>query len=88
LSINIIQFLEHLRGVHFKTKDDEEVYFDENGDPVAKYEIINWQPSRKQHYEFVTVGLYDASFLGINRLAVNMATIIWANNSTKVRKKW
>uniref|UniRef100_A0A671PP91 G-protein coupled receptors family 3 profile domain-containing protein n=1 Tax=Sinocyclocheilus anshuiensis TaxID=1608454 RepID=A0A671PP91_9TELE len=77
-------FLKHLRKVHFKTKDGEEVYFDENGDPVAKYDIINWQPSKKQHYEFVTVGLYDAYFLGIDRLAVNMLSILWTNNSTKV----
>lgn len=82
-----LQFLKHLRKVHFKTKDGEEVYFDENGDPVAKYDIINWQPSKKQHYEFVTVGLYDASFLGIDRLAVNMPSILWANNFTKVRKQ-
>ncbi len=73
--------------MHFKTKDGEEVYFDGNGDPVAKYDITNWQPSIKQHYEFVTVGLYDASLLGIDRLTVNIPSIVWANNSTKVRKK-
>ncbi|XP_053356918.1 extracellular calcium-sensing receptor-like [Clarias gariepinus] len=36
-------FLQHLKNVHFKSKEGEEVYFDENGDPPAKYEIINWQ---------------------------------------------
>uniref|UniRef100_A0A8C6WPS0 G-protein coupled receptors family 3 profile domain-containing protein n=1 Tax=Neogobius melanostomus TaxID=47308 RepID=A0A8C6WPS0_9GOBI len=39
----------------------EEVYFNENGDPAAKYEIINWQPTAQGTVEFVTVGLYDAS---------------------------
>lgn len=53
--------LEHLRKVHFKTKEGEEVYFDENGDPPAKYEIINSQISKDHEYEFVTVGLYDSS---------------------------
>uniref|UniRef100_A0AAX7U1U7 G-protein coupled receptors family 3 profile domain-containing protein n=1 Tax=Astatotilapia calliptera TaxID=8154 RepID=A0AAX7U1U7_ASTCA len=47
--------------IYFKTKEGDEVYFDENGDPAAKYEIINWQPRKNGIVEFVTVGLYDAS---------------------------
>uniref|UniRef100_A0A7N6BAW9 G-protein coupled receptors family 3 profile domain-containing protein n=1 Tax=Anabas testudineus TaxID=64144 RepID=A0A7N6BAW9_ANATE len=39
----------------------DEVYFNENGDPPAKYEIINWQPTKNGVVDFVTVGLYDAS---------------------------
>uniref|UniRef100_A0AAR2IX47 G-protein coupled receptors family 3 profile domain-containing protein n=1 Tax=Pygocentrus nattereri TaxID=42514 RepID=A0AAR2IX47_PYGNA len=70
-------FLEHLKRVHFKTKDGEEVYFDENGDPPAKYDIINWQKGEENQHEFVTVGLYDSSFPAQNRLAVNMASIVW-----------
>uniref|UniRef100_A0A8C6T4T5 G-protein coupled receptors family 3 profile domain-containing protein n=1 Tax=Neogobius melanostomus TaxID=47308 RepID=A0A8C6T4T5_9GOBI len=53
--------LQHLRNIRFQTKEGEEVYFNENGDPVAKYEIINWQPTAQGTVEFVTVGLYDAS---------------------------
>uniref|UniRef100_A0A674PR33 G-protein coupled receptors family 3 profile domain-containing protein n=1 Tax=Takifugu rubripes TaxID=31033 RepID=A0A674PR33_TAKRU len=45
----------------FKTKEGDEVYFNENGDPPAKYEIINWQPTENGFMDFVTVGLYDAS---------------------------
>lgn len=73
--------------MRFKTKDGEEIYFDENGEVVAKYELINWQPSTKKHDEFVTVGLYDASLPMKDHLAVNMASIVWANNITKVRIK-
>ncbi|XP_065134748.2 extracellular calcium-sensing receptor-like [Paramisgurnus dabryanus] len=77
-------FLRYLKKVRFKTKDGEEVYFDENGDPIAKYEIINWQPSKIKHDEFVPVGLYDSSFPVKDRLIVNMPAIVWANNKTKV----
>ncbi|XP_017564439.1 extracellular calcium-sensing receptor-like [Pygocentrus nattereri] len=77
-------FLEHLKRVHFKTKDGEEVYFDENGDPPAKYDIINWQKGEENQHEFVTVGLYDSSFPAQNRLAVNMASIVWAQNNNQV----
>ncbi len=74
--------------MRFKTKDGEEVYFDENGEAVAKYEVINWQPSKKRHDEFVTVGLYDASLPVKDRLVVNMDSIVWATNVTQVRIKY
>lgn len=78
------QFLKHLKKVRFKTKEGEEVYFDKNGDPPAKYEIINWQKSKVDQYEFVMVGLYDSSLPAQNRLAVNAATIVWAQNAHQV----
>ncbi|XP_036441652.1 extracellular calcium-sensing receptor-like [Colossoma macropomum] len=78
-----LTFLEHLKRVHFKTKEGEEVYFDKNGDPVAKYEIINLQ-TIEDHHEFVTVGLYDFSLPAHNQLAVNAASIVWAQNTNQV----
>ncbi|XP_017564437.1 extracellular calcium-sensing receptor-like [Pygocentrus nattereri] len=79
-----LTFLEHLKMVHFKTKDGEEVYFDKNGDPAAKYEIINWQTSKEHQHEFVTVGLYDSSFPPQYRLTVNMTSIMWAKKNNQV----
>uniref|UniRef100_A0AAX7V9S2 G-protein coupled receptors family 3 profile domain-containing protein n=1 Tax=Astatotilapia calliptera TaxID=8154 RepID=A0AAX7V9S2_ASTCA len=57
----IATILQRILKIYFKTKEGDEVYFDENGDPAAKYEIINWQPRKNGIVEFVTVGLYDAS---------------------------
>ncbi|XP_053356935.1 extracellular calcium-sensing receptor-like [Clarias gariepinus] len=85
-TFSIPLFLEHLKKVSFKTKEGENVYFDENGDPPAKYEIINWQKSKDHQYEFVTVGLYDSSISTQERLTVNMASIIWAQNTNQVPK--
>ncbi|XP_036441641.1 LOW QUALITY PROTEIN: uncharacterized protein LOC118818483 [Colossoma macropomum] len=78
-----LTFLEHLKKVRFKTKEDEEVYFDKNGDPAAKYEIINWQ-TIEDHHEFVTVGLYDSSFPAQNQLSIELASIVWAQNTSQV----
>ncbi|XP_036441647.1 extracellular calcium-sensing receptor-like [Colossoma macropomum] len=78
-----LTFLEHLKRMRFKTKDGEEVYFDKNGDPVAKYEIINWQTT-EDHHEFVIVGRYDSSFPENNQLAVKMESILWAQNTNQV----
>uniref|UniRef100_A0A3B4CGY1 G-protein coupled receptors family 3 profile domain-containing protein n=1 Tax=Pygocentrus nattereri TaxID=42514 RepID=A0A3B4CGY1_PYGNA len=38
--------------VRFKTKEGEEVYFDKNGDPVAKYEIINLMTGKYLMHSF------------------------------------
>uniref|UniRef100_A0A8C6T6J4 G-protein coupled receptors family 3 profile domain-containing protein n=1 Tax=Neogobius melanostomus TaxID=47308 RepID=A0A8C6T6J4_9GOBI len=61
----------------------EEVYFNENGDPVAKYEIINWQPTAQGTVEFVTVGLYDASLPVDKQLTLQNASLFWAQNSNQ-----
>ncbi|XP_066540956.1 extracellular calcium-sensing receptor-like [Hoplias malabaricus] len=79
-----LTFLEHLKRVRFKTKDGEEVYFDKNGEPAAKYEIINWQKNKEYQHEFVTVGFYDSSLPAHNQLRVNMASIVWEHNSNNV----
>ncbi|KAG9273394.1 extracellular calcium-sensing receptor-like [Astyanax mexicanus] len=77
-------FLQHLKSVNFKTKDGEDVFFDKNGDPPAKYDIINWQTTKEHQYEFVTVGLYDSTLPSHNRLVVNVASVLWAQNSNQV----
>ncbi|KAM9318692.1 extracellular calcium-sensing receptor-like [Pholidichthys leucotaenia] len=82
--LNSFMILEQIKKIHFKTKEGEEVYFNENGDPAAKYEIINWQPRENGLVVFVTVGLYDASFTSRKQLNLQNKTLIWAKNSTQV----
>ncbi|KAL7401107.1 hypothetical protein ABVT39_023014 [Epinephelus coioides] len=76
--------LQHIKRIHFKTKEGEEVYFNENGDPAAKYEIINWQPTDNGIADFVTVGFYDASLPADKQLNLQNKSLIWANNSQQV----
>uniref|UniRef100_A0A8C5C9P6 G-protein coupled receptors family 3 profile domain-containing protein n=1 Tax=Gadus morhua TaxID=8049 RepID=A0A8C5C9P6_GADMO len=78
------QILQNIKNIHFKTKEGEEVYFNENGDPAAKYDIINWQPKKDGSVEFVTIGLYDASLPEDKQLNLDNKTFNWANNSKKV----
>ncbi|KAM9480737.1 extracellular calcium-sensing receptor-like [Clarias gariepinus] len=81
-----LTFLEHIKKAHFKTKDGENIYFDKNGDPAGKYEIINWQTNEEHPHKFVTVGFYDFSFSGQGRLSVNMTSIVWAKNTDQLPK--
>ncbi|XP_067363791.1 extracellular calcium-sensing receptor-like [Channa argus] len=75
---------EQLRKIIFKTKEGDEVYFDENGDPPAKYEIVNWQPTENGIVDFVTVGFYDASLPADKQLSLQNKSLIWAQNSKQV----
>ncbi|XP_054598488.1 extracellular calcium-sensing receptor [Nothobranchius furzeri] len=54
------QVLTELKKVNF-TQNGYPVSFDANGDPVAFYELVNWQKSESGVIELVTVGYYDAS---------------------------
>uniref|UniRef100_A0A3Q3GJT1 Extracellular calcium-sensing receptor-like n=1 Tax=Labrus bergylta TaxID=56723 RepID=A0A3Q3GJT1_9LABR len=74
----------HVQAIQFKTKEGDEVYFNENGDPPAKYEVINWQPKENGFVDFVTVGLYDASLPAEKQLILQNTSLIWAQKSQKV----
>ncbi|XP_029028314.1 extracellular calcium-sensing receptor-like [Betta splendens] len=54
------QILTQLKKINF-FQNGYHVSFDANGDPVAMYELVNWQKSKSGSLEMVTVGYYDAS---------------------------
>ncbi|XP_018557702.1 extracellular calcium-sensing receptor-like [Lates calcarifer] len=84
VQLDHFMILQHLKKVQFKTKDGDEVYFNEDGDPAAKYEIINWQPTQNSIVDFVTVGLHDASLPADKQLNLHNKSLIWAKNSKEV----
>uniref|UniRef100_A0A3Q3M2C6 Extracellular calcium-sensing receptor-like n=1 Tax=Mastacembelus armatus TaxID=205130 RepID=A0A3Q3M2C6_9TELE len=62
----------------------DDVYFNQNGEPPAKYEIINWQPTENGIVDFVTVGLHDASLPADKQLKLENKSLVWAQNSKQV----
>ncbi len=52
--------------VNFVDEYGENVFFDENGDPPASYEMINWQ-LRDGEVQHVTVGYFSTSTDGTVR---------------------
>ncbi|XP_064159318.1 extracellular calcium-sensing receptor-like [Anguilla rostrata] len=76
------QVMKHLRKVNF-SRNGYKVSFDANGDPVATYELVNWQVMRDGHMEFVTVGHYDASAPDGQVLIMNR-NITWAGGQPQV----
>ncbi|XP_045076907.1 extracellular calcium-sensing receptor-like [Coregonus clupeaformis] len=82
LNVKPTQVLERLRRVNF-SRNGYQVSFDANGDPVATYELVNWQIGESGKMKFVTVGRYDASLPPDQRFHIEKE-ITWVKNSTQV----
>uniref|UniRef100_A0A3Q3GHG9 Extracellular calcium-sensing receptor-like n=1 Tax=Labrus bergylta TaxID=56723 RepID=A0A3Q3GHG9_9LABR len=59
------------------------VSFDVNGDPVAIYELVNWQRSQSGSIELVTVGHYNASLPVGKEFHINK-DLTWVEGGTQV----
>ncbi|XP_073342274.1 extracellular calcium-sensing receptor-like [Pagrus major] len=76
------QVLTQLKKVHF-SKNGYNVSFDANGDPVARYELVNWQKRDSGSIEMVTVGHYDSSLPEGQEFRINK-NLTWVDGSTQV----
>ncbi|XP_031429594.1 extracellular calcium-sensing receptor [Clupea harengus] len=54
------QLQHYLQDVSF-TISGEEVNFDEKGDSIPSYDLINWQRGHEGNIEFINVGLFDGA---------------------------
>ncbi|KAM8768481.1 extracellular calcium-sensing receptor-like [Acanthopagrus schlegelii] len=76
------QVLNQLKKVNFY-KNGYDVSFDANGDPVARYELVNWQKSESGNIEMVTVGHYDASLLAGQEFRI-IRNLTWVDGLKQV----
>ncbi|KAL7870357.1 hypothetical protein SRHO_G00078540 [Serrasalmus rhombeus] len=77
------QILNQLNTVNFTTKNGFQVTFDASGDPMATYELINWQVKTDGTLDFVTVGHYDSSKPRGQEFSISRA-IHWLGEQTEV----
>ncbi|MBN3308557.1 CASR protein, partial [Amia calva] len=78
------QLVHYLKRVNAKTPVGEEVYFDENGDPVASYDIINWQRKADGSVKYVKVGQFDAAEGSENEFDIDEEKLVWREGHSKV----
>ncbi|KAL2095671.1 hypothetical protein ACEWY4_007819 [Coilia grayii] len=76
------QILQQLKKVNFSVNGNH-VSFDSNGDPVATYELVNWQAMQDGSVQFVTVGHYDASQPNGQEFSISKS-ITWMKGQTQV----
>ena len=71
--------------MNFTTQSGAKVFFDENGDSVAQYDLVNWQMKEDGSVEIKSIGEYDTSFPeGMKFKLKDNISIVWGANSTKV----
>ncbi|XP_069463394.1 extracellular calcium-sensing receptor-like [Ambystoma mexicanum] len=78
------QLLHYVKSVRFQSEFGTEAVFDENGNPPARYDIINWQLSPHGTVQHVMVGSYDPSTPSGQHLLINVSAIQWADGGTQV----
>ncbi|XP_060928500.1 extracellular calcium-sensing receptor-like [Limanda limanda] len=76
------QVLTELKKVSF-SQNGYDVSFDANGDPVATYELVNWQRRASGSIELVTVGHYNAS-LPVGQEFHIIRNFTWMEGGTQV----
>ncbi|XP_039616227.1 extracellular calcium-sensing receptor-like [Polypterus senegalus] len=81
-----LQALQYLKKVNFSMINGEYINFDINGDPPARYELLNWQLNVNGIIEFITIGFYDASLPEGKQFIMNNNSIVWASNEGKIPK--
>lgn len=74
------KLISYMKKTNFTTLG-EFVHFDENGDPIASYDLMNWQVSSEGLLHLVKVGFYDASLKEDSGLVINESMIIWKRDN-------
>ncbi|KAM6933291.1 extracellular calcium-sensing receptor-like [Xenentodon cancila] len=72
---------DHLQRVNFRNEFGDDVFFDENGDPPASYDIINWQ-LKYGEVQHVTVGSFASAENGDHELSIQEEKIVWRTGKT------
>ncbi|XP_035984794.1 extracellular calcium-sensing receptor-like [Fundulus heteroclitus] len=70
------QLLHYMKLANFSALG-EKVNFDQNGDPIAYYDLMNWQRGPDGSLNLVKVGFYDASLSAGRNLVINDSMIMW-----------
>ncbi|XP_069072183.1 vomeronasal type-2 receptor 26-like [Pleurodeles waltl] len=74
--------LHYIKQTHFKTPIGTELSFDRYGNPLARYDVVNWQLGPEGTIRHVTVGTYDANAPPMKNLVLNESAIFWAASNS------
>uniref|UniRef100_A0A8C4TC16 Extracellular calcium-sensing receptor-like n=1 Tax=Erpetoichthys calabaricus TaxID=27687 RepID=A0A8C4TC16_ERPCA len=78
------QLLHYLKRVNFTNHLGEKVSFDENGEPPALYDIVNWQPTDDGSVKVKTIGIFDESAGPGKELSLNTQEMYWNSGTEEI----
>ncbi|XP_069057873.1 vomeronasal type-2 receptor 26-like [Pleurodeles waltl] len=76
--------LNFIRKVFFTNSAGEKQFFDQNGDPPALYDILNWQLLPDGTTQYVKIGTFDSSLTEHQPITVNDSAIVWSRGYTEL----
>lgn len=79
-----IQLVHYLQHVNFTTTFGDQVLFDENGDALPIYDIVNWVWQADGRTRVQNVGDVKMSTFNGEELTINEDKIFWNFQSNKV----
>ena len=74
----------YLEKINFTTPFGDQVSFDENGDALPIYDVMNWLPLRDGRTKLQNVGEVKRSALKAEELTIDEDKIFWNFESKKV----
>ncbi|MBN3294726.1 CASR protein, partial [Polypterus senegalus] len=78
------QLLHYLKRVNFTNHLGERVWFNENGEPPALYDIVNWQPADDGSVKVKSIGFFDESAGPGKELTLNTEDIYWNSGTAEI----
>ncbi|KAM5170523.1 extracellular calcium-sensing receptor-like [Mantella aurantiaca] len=78
------QLLYYMKKASLRLSNGREFYFDENGDPPAFYDIVNWQLSPDGTIRHLKIGSYDTLAFPGERFTINKSAILWVDGESQV----
>ena len=83
--LDFFQVVHSLRKVNFSILSGGRMFFDENGDSVALYDLVNWQFNKDGSVNISNIGQYDASLPSGKRFQMTEnITVIWGGDHSEV----
>ncbi|KAM3924634.1 extracellular calcium-sensing receptor-like [Leptodactylus fuscus] len=80
------QLLHYMKKVKFQLNSGREFYFNENGEPPAAYDIVNWQLSPEGNLYQVKVGSYDTASPSGEMFTINSSSILWSTEHYQISR--
>ncbi|XP_068129494.1 vomeronasal type-2 receptor 26-like [Hyperolius riggenbachi] len=81
------QLLHYINNVRFTLSSGREIYFDQNGDIPAAYDIVNWQVHPDGSLQTIQVGTYDTTITAAAAgpsFIINSSLLQWSKGNLQV----
>ncbi|XP_053319876.1 extracellular calcium-sensing receptor-like [Spea bombifrons] len=78
------QLTHYMQSVRFRLNNGGDFFFDDNGDPPAIYDIVNWQVGVDGTMSHVKVGSYDTTKTEGRAFTIDQGAVQWALGDNQV----